>query len=78
MKVKSIDIDLDSNPKKEGEELLSKNALKGQKILIVMLWSKTLDQEENECIHKDYITKKSPKSEACLKDALDHLGIIYS
>ena len=53
MKVKSIDIDLESNRKKEGEELLKKDALKGQKILIVMLWSKTLDQEENECIHKD-------------------------
>ena len=76
MKVKSIHCDLESNPKEEGKELLKKDALKGQKILIVMLWSKTLDQKENECIHKDYITKKSPKSEACLKDALDHLGII--
>ena len=76
MKVKSIHCDLESNPKEEGKELLKKDALKGQKILIVMLWSKTLDQKENECIHKDYITKKSSKSEACLKDALDHLGII--
>ena len=40
-----------------------------------MLWSKTLNSDENECIHKDYLTKPSPESEACLKDALDFLGI---
>jgi hypothetical protein len=65
-----------SNPTGEGKELLKKDALKGQKILVVMLWSKTLNPDENQCIHKDYITKVSPESEACLKDALDHLGII--
>ena len=64
------------NPIGEGKELLKKNALKNHKILIVMLWSKTLNKEENQCIHKDYITKPSPESKACLKDALDHLGII--
>ena len=64
-----------SNPTGEGKELLKKDALKGQKILIVMLWSKTLNSDENECIHKDYLTKPSPESEACLKDALDFLGI---
>ena len=65
-----------SNPTGEGKELLKKDALKGQKILVVMLWSKTLNTDENECIHKDYITKVSPESKACLKDALDFLGII--
>ena len=40
-----------------------------------MLWSKTLNPDENLCIHKDYITKVSPESKACLKDALDFLGI---
>ena len=65
-----------SYPNEERKELLKKDALKGQKILIVMLWSKTLNPDENESIHKDYLTKVSPQSEACLKDALDHLGII--
>jgi hypothetical protein len=65
-----------SNPKGEGKELLKKDALQGHKILLVMLWSKTLNPDENECIHKDYITKVSPESKACLKDALDFLGII--
>ena len=65
-----------SNPIGEGKELLKKNELKGHKILIVMLWSKTLNPDENECIHKDYITEVSPESKACLKDALDYLGII--
>ena len=65
-----------SNPAGEGKELLKKDALKGQKILIIMLWSKTLNPDENESVHKDYITRVSPESEACLKDALDHLGII--
>ena len=64
-----------SNPIGEGKELLKKDALKGHKILVVMLWSKTLNSDENESIHKDYLTKPSPKSEACLKDALDFLGI---
>ena len=65
-----------SNPTGEGKELLKKDALKGHKILVVMLWSKTLNPDENQCIHKDYITKVSPESKACLKDALDFLGII--
>jgi hypothetical protein len=65
-----------SNPTGEGKELLKKNQLKGQKILIVMLWSKTLNPDENESVHKDYITKVSPESKACLKNALDFLGII--
>ena len=67
---------VNSNPTGEGKELLKKDALKGHKILIVMLWSKTLNPDENQCIHKDYIKKVSPQSKACLKDALDHLGII--
>ena len=41
-----------------------------------MLWSKTLNPDENESIHKNYLTNVSPESEACLKDALDYLGII--
>lgn len=32
-----------SNPTEEDKELLKKDALKGHRILIVMLWSKTLN-----------------------------------
>ena len=60
----------------EGKELLKKDYLKGQKILIVMLYSKTLNPEENEYIHKDYLLKPRPQSDSCLKDCLDHYGII--
>ena len=56
-----------SNPTGEGKELLKRNRLKGQKILIVMLWSKTLNPDENRSVHKDYITQVSPDSKACLK-----------
>ena len=65
-----------SNPKGEEKELLKKDALKGQRILIVNIWSITLNPKENKCVHKDYLIKVSPESKACLKDALDHLGII--
>ena len=68
--------EIKSNPKGEDKELLKKDRLKGQKILIVMLWSKALNKEENESIHKDYLTNVGPQSKACLKDALDHLGVI--
>ena len=65
-----------SNPVGEGKELLKRDQLKGHKILIVMLWSINLNPDkENECIHKDYLTKVSPESEACLQDALDFLGL---
>jgi hypothetical protein len=41
-----------------------------------MLWSKTLNPDENRSINKDYITQVSTDSKACLKDSLDFLGII--
>lgn len=52
--------------------------MKGQKILIVVLWPKALNPDENESIHKEYLPKVSPESEDYLKDALDHLGIIIN
>ena len=55
--------------------ILKKDFLKGQKILIVMLWSNKLYGFENESIQKEYISKVSSESEFCLKDALDYLGI---
>ena len=71
--IKKNDLDISDDSDKS---LLKKDALKGNRILFVMLWSKTLNPEkENEYIHKDYIMKRSPESKACLKDALDYLGI---
>lgn len=53
-----------------------KVALKRHKILVFLLWSKTVNLQKNQCIHKDFITKVNPESKAFLKDALDLLGII--
>ena len=55
--------------------MYQKNILKGQKILIVMLWSKELDPQENQYIHKDYLLKTIPQNDSCLKDCLDYYGI---
>ena len=41
-----------------------------------MLYSNKLNPFENEAIDKYYLTEVSYESEACLKDSLDHLGII--
>ena len=41
-----------------------------------MLCLKALNPDENESILKEYLPKFSPESEDCLKDELDHLGII--
>ena len=70
-----VDIGEDIKSNNQGKDLLKENQLKGMKILIVMLWSKNLNPDENECVHKDYLTKVSPQSKACLKDALDYLGV---
>ena len=58
------------------KELLEKDYLKGQKILIVMLYSKALNSEESEYIDKDYLLESIPQNDTCLKDCLDYYGII--
>ena len=76
-KGKNIDSEIkNSNISNQGKEFLKKDALKGQKILVVMLYSNKLNPFENEAIDKYYLTEVSYESEACLKDSLDHLGII--
>ena len=47
--------------------MLKKDQLKGQKILIVMWWSKILNPNENESVDKDYIIKVNPDIKAFLK-----------
>ena len=49
--------DVKSNPTGEGKELLKKDALKGQKILVVMLWSKTLNPDEMNVFIKIILLK---------------------
>ena len=55
--------------------MYQKHALRGQNILIVMLWSKELDPQENQYIHKDYLLNRIPQNDSCLKDCLDYYGI---
>ena len=57
---------LKGNPTGENKELLSKNALKGYKVLVVMLWSIVLNPDEYEYVHSDYLSKGNPKSQKCL------------
>ena len=55
--------------------LLKKNQLKGQKILILMLWSYDMLSTENKAIHKDYIKKGFKDNKYCIKTALIYFGI---
>ena len=79
--MKRIELDIDDikAPSSYNEynkhSLLAKYYLNGQKILIVMLYSKELNPEENEYIHKDYLLNNIPKNDSCLKDCLDYYGI---
>ena len=79
MEKNELDIDEIKPPSSYNEynkqSLLAKDYLKGQKILIAMLYSKELNQEENEYIDKDYLLKNIPKNDSCLKDCLDYYGI---
>ena len=47
------------NPVGENTELYPKDLLKGQKILIVMLWDCTLNPNESLFIHPRYISEPS-------------------
>jgi len=68
--MKNIELDIvDIKPINSNNEksLLKKDYLKGQKILIVMLYSKELNPEESEYIHKDYLLKIFQKMILALK-----------
>ncbi|KAH0788413.1 Glutenin, high molecular weight subunit [Histomonas meleagridis] len=53
-----------------------KDFLKGQKILIVMLWSNELSPKEREFVNRKYIFQSSEKGYSeCIKTAVDHFGI---
>ncbi|KAH0789512.1 hypothetical protein GPJ56_006553 [Histomonas meleagridis] len=65
------------NPEGDNTEIYDKDSLKGQKILIVMLWSNELNPEkESTEVHPDYIFKSSEEGHTeCIKTAVDHFGI---
>ena len=54
---------------------LKKDALKGQKILIVMLWSYEMYEDENKAIHPKYIKIPFIEKNNCIKKATDYFGI---
>ena len=53
----------------------SKNCLKGQKLLIVMLWSHEMDITESESIDEKYIKEPYKEARTCIKDLLDEFGV---
>ena len=55
--------------------ILKKDALKGQKILIVMLWSYEMYEGENKAIHPKYIKIPFIEKNNCIKKATDYFGI---
>jgi len=56
--------------------LYTKDILKTQKILIVMLWDCSLNQKEGRALDKQYIfTSPEPGRTECIKSAVDHYGI---
>ena len=57
------------------DPILKKNVLKGQKILIVMLWSYEMFENENKAIHPKYIKKPFIENNNCIKTATDYFGI---
>ena len=53
----------------------SENCLKGQKLLIVMLWSNEMDPEENEYVNEKYIKEPVKGANTCIKYLLDYYGV---
>ena len=64
------------NPDGEKIGLLKENALLGQTILIVMLWSYALNpREESELLDPKYIEQTNEKNFKSIKTAVDYLGV---
>ena len=65
-----------NNEKGVNLEIYSKNILKTQKILIVMLWSYELNKkEESPYIDPKYINEPNTENGVCIKNCFDHFGI---
>ena len=65
----------DNKNAKTNKQLLRKGVLKGQKILLVMLWDCTMSNSENYRVDPDYILSPSPGNKFCLKDAASFYGV---
>ena len=64
------------NPTRKNAELYVRDCLKGQKILIVMLYDDSLNPGEADFINKKYIFEnKDPGRKKCIKKAVEHFGI---
>ena len=63
------------NPKGDKIGLLQENSLKGQEILIVMLWSCSLSQTENTLLDPKYINQANDKNSKCIADTVNYLGV---
>ena len=65
-----------TNPTGKNTEIYVKDLLKGQKILIVMLWDYTLNEmNEENFIHPKYIKKENNPTSECIESAVEHFGI---
>lgn len=65
----------DNKNTKTNKQLLRKGVLKGQKILLVMLWDCTMSNSEDYKVDPDYILTLSPGNKYCLKDAASFYGV---
>jgi len=65
----------DNKNTKTNKQLLRKGVLKGQKILLVMLWDCSMSNSENYRVDPDYIVSPSPGNKFCLKDAASFYGV---
>ena len=63
------------NPKGAELGLLQKDSLKGQKILIVMLWSCEMSKKENPLLHPKYIDQTNPQNNYCIASSVEYLGV---
>ena len=57
------------------QNMYKENLLKGQKILIVMLWTNEMNPNEKLFVNEKYIFNPYKEGDSCIKQALDYYGI---
>ena len=55
--------------------LYERGILKGQKILIVMLWTCNRSENESQYVREECISKEWKNSKLCIKKAADYYGV---
>ena len=63
-----------NDKKSTNKQLLRRGVLKGQKILLVMLWDCTMSKVENFKVDPEYILSPSPNNKFCLREAANFFG----